>query len=246
MKKALIFTLSIAAIIAACSKKKDPALNKTDILRSGKWSISSGKVIMKLPNGKDTTLNYLDYMPLCRRDDYMKFFTAIEAAIFTSGNKCSPADPDSSSFRWNFDNNETTISMYNGFDFIYGIREYIMPFRFDTLQQTPYLVLDTIHGILDTEFGYTRVIPILDTIWEVRFDSVNLKYNNLYNAKILDFKDNEFTLNFSIYATYPDSTGFHTGKFLYTNLTTGEPDSIDFDPIMRPDTLKYTVKYTKG
>ncbi len=243
MKKFSIFTLAVLAVIAACNKKPNPAPNKEDILRAGKWSISSGKVIVKLPNGKDTTLNYLDYMPWCRRDDYMRFQEGQTAAIFTSGNKCSVADPDSIFFNWYFSNNETNLSMYNGFDFIYGIKEYIKPFRFDTLQQSPYLILDTIHGILDTEFGYYRTIPILDTIWEVRFDSIGLKHTDLYNAKITEFSQSSFTLNFWVYTTYPDSTGYHTGMFTYTDALTGMLDTIDWEPTMRADTHKYTIKY---
>ncbi|MCD6011285.1 MAG: hypothetical protein K0Q79_1147 [Flavipsychrobacter sp.] len=248
MKNFLIFTLAIVAIVTACNRAPTPKPNKQDMLRSGKWSISSGRVIIKLPNGKDTTLNYLDYLPFCRRDDYMVFHEGQTAAIFTASNKCSPADPDSTYFNWYFSNNETNLSMYHGFDFIYGIREYIMPFRFDTTWDFSHttFVLDTIHGILDTEFGYTRVIPILDTIFEVRFDSVNLKYNNLYNAKVLDFTESSFTLSFFVYATYPDSTQHHTGMFIYTDPISSALDTLNWDPILRPDTLKYTIKYIKN
>lgn len=244
MKKYFLLTLAVVATIAACNKKPEVKAGRQDMLRSGKWSIASGTVVIKLPNGKDTTLNYLDYLPVCRRDDYMKFMTGIDGAIFTSGNKCSAADPDSTHFSWQFTNNETVLSMYNGFDFIYGIKQYIMPFRFDTLQQNPYLILDTIYGHYDTP--HLSPIIVLDTIWEVRYDSVNLKYNNLYNAKVVDFSESSFTLNFSVYSTYPDTTGYHTGKYVYINPVTAEPDSIDFDPILRPDTLKYTIKYIKN
>ena len=242
MKKYILLTLAVAATIAACNKKPEVKAGRQDMLRDGKWSISSGTVVIKLPNGKDTTLNYLNYLPVCRRDDYMKFMTGIDAAIFTAGNKCSAADPDSIHFSWQFTNNETVLSMYNGFDFIYGIKQYIMPFRFDTLQQAPYLILDTIYGHYDTP--HRSPIIVLDTIWEVRYDSVNLKYNNLYNAKVVDFSESAFTLNFSVYSTYPDTTGYHTGMFIRTDAV--PVDTIDFDPILRPDTLKYTIKYIKN
>mgnify|MGYP003330901680 CR=1 FL=1 len=245
MKKYLILSVVVCVIVASCSKKTTPAASKEDMLRSGRWSVASGTVTFRKPSGFDTTVNYMNFLPKCRQDDYMVFHNGTDAAIFTGSNKCSPADPDSATFLWNFGNDFATLSMYNGFDFIYGIADSVLPFRFDTLSQYPILVLDTIHGILDTEFSYTRIVPILDTIWNLRFDSLNLHYNNLYNAKVIDFTESSFTLNFWVYGSYPDTSGHHTGIFIRTDVSPG-PDTLDWPVIYKPDTLKYSITYKKS
>jgi len=111
----------------------------------------------------------------------------------------------------------------------------------DTLSQSPILVLDTIHGINDTTAGYTRVLPILDTIWNLKFDSTNVSNSDLYNAKITAFSQSSFTISFAIYGQqYPDSTNHGTGVFQDV-VTPGV--FYDFNPVMRPDTFFYTVTY---
>jgi hypothetical protein len=241
MKKYLLLTLSVIAIIVSCNKKPVVTPGRSDMLRTGKWSIESGTVIMKLPDGRDTILNYLNFLPFCHQDDYMVFHEGSDAAMFSAGNKCNAGDPDSFTFKWDLTTNDNYLSLYHGFDFIYGITDTILlPFHFDTLAQIPDLVLDTIHGVFDTLPGYTRTVIILDTIWDMKFDSVSLKYNNIQNSQITDFSQSGFTLHFWVYSQYPDSTGHHTGRMADPLNPT---DSLDWNPIWRRDTLKYTIRY---
>jgi hypothetical protein len=91
------------------------------------------------------------------------------------------------------------------------------------------LVLDTLS---------TNPTLVLDTIWHVRFDSLAVAGNsdvnhgvNVYNAVLTNFSKSGFTLNFSWFATYPDSIGGHEG---------GPPN---FSPLKKPDTLRYVLNY---
>jgi hypothetical protein len=243
MKKYLILILSVMLIVS-CNRRPTVTPSKADMLRSGHWTIASGTIRLKLPNGNDTLINYLNFLPLCHHDDYMVFHAGVNAAMFSGGNKCSPADPDSVSFQWNFSDNNNAISFYNGFDFTYSLTESILPFVFDTTQLNPYVIVDTLHGVFDTTLGYTRSLVILDTIWNLHFDSTYLNYNYINNAAVTNFSDNSFTINYWVVSRYPDSTNHHTNMFI--DNTTTPPDTIDYNPIMRPDTFFYTITYQKS
>lgn len=240
MKKYLILTLSLVSIIAACSKKATTTDNRENMLRNGKWSISSGTITLRLPDGRDTVLNYLNFLPECHKDDYLVFHSGTDAAYFSGSVVCSPSDPDSTTFKWGFSNNQNNLSLYNGFDFITTVTERINPFAYDTISQSP-LVLDTLHGVNDTLEGFTRSVIVLDTFWKVVFDQTAINHTNISNGTISSFSQSSFTINFWIVSTYPDSTGHHTGAIIRWDAS--PVDTLDFDPIIRPDTLKYSLTY---
>jgi hypothetical protein len=243
MKKYLILILSVMLIVS-CNKKPTITTSRADILRSGHWTISSGSIRLRLPNGNDTTLNYLNFLPRCHQDDYMVFHAGVDAAMFSGNFKCSPADPDSVTFRWTFTNGNNAISFYNGFDFTYSVTESILPFVFDTTQLNPYVVVDTIHGVFDTTLGYTRSLVVLDTLWYLHFDSTALQYNYINNAAITNFSATSFTINYWVLGNYPDSTNHHTNQLILPGGAAA--DTIDYNPIIRPDTFWYTVTYQKS
>lgn len=240
MKKYFILTVSLIVILASCGKKTETSLSRENMLRVGKWKIQSGTLTVKLPDGRDTVLNYLSFVPSCHLDDYLVFHAGVDAALFSGGTTCNPSDPDSASFKWGFTYNEKNLSLYHGFDFFFTVNERIKPFRFDTLLYSP-LVLDTLYGVNDTLAGFTRSLIVLDSIWEVVFDTIRLNYPDLHNTTVTDFSQSSFTINFGILATRPDSTNHHTGAF--ERLDAVPVDTIDFDPIIRPDTFKYSLKF---
>jgi opacity protein-like surface antigen len=246
MKKYLLLAVSLILIFAACNKKPGtPTATRESMLRSGKWKITSGTLTVRLSNGGDTVLNYMNWIPACRQDDYLVFDSGYHGAIFSNSTKCNASDADSISFLWQFSNSFNNLSLYNGFDFFYGISDSVLAFRFDTLQQSP-LVLDTLHGVLDTTAGYTRVVIILDTIWKRQFDSVSLPVTAVYNAAVTNFSQSSFTLSYTLVlppiTSYPDTTNHHTGWII--DNTTTPPDTLDYLPIYRADTFKYNVTYT--
>ncbi len=244
MRKYSILTLPvILLIIASCNKK--PVINPTteDMFRNGRWTIESGTVSMRLPDGRDTVINYMNFLPLCRQDDYYIFHGRNDGAIFSNTIKCDPSDADSITFNWYLGNNNQSLSLFSGYQFFYGITYQIQPFVFDTISYVP-LVLDTLHGVLDTLPGFTRTLIVLDTFWKLHFDSCGLKYNDQYNSSLVKFDQTHFTINFWVVSTYPDSTGYHTGIFTYPDpVNPSVIDTLDKNPIIRPDTLHYTITY---
>jgi len=233
MTKYLVITLSLAVILfAACSKKATPSVaTYGDWLRNSKWKIASGTLTMKKPNGQDTILNYLNWIPTCHLDDYFGFNTPTTGAYFNGSVVCDPSQPDSFSFTYALSDDAKYLSLYNNDHFYYSVTESILPYVFDTLQWNPYLILDTLYGVNDTAAGYTRTVIVLDTIWNLNFTSTPVINTTIVNAPITNFTANTFTLYFTLLAQYPDSTNMHAGA----------PDS---NPIIRQDTFKYNINYT--
>jgi len=233
MTKYITLALSLAIIIlAACSKKATPSADShVDWLRSHKWKVSSGTLSVKKPNGIDTVLNYMNWIPVCHRDDYFDFNSPTTAAYFNGSIMCNPGDPDSISFNWALSDNDKYLSLYCSDHLYYSVTESILPYVFDTLQWTPSLVLDTLYGVNDTAAGYTRSVIVLDTIWNLNFDTTAVSNTIIANAPITNFTENSFTLYFTLLAQYPDSTNNHPGA----------PDN---NPIIRQDTFKYNVTFS--
>jgi hypothetical protein len=237
MMKYLLSALSVVLIFTACNRTpQTPALNREDILRTGKWKISSGTLTIKLPNGLDTTMNYLNFISACHLDDYIVFDSQMHAEVYSGSDKCNPGDPDYIPFVWQLLNNNTQIDLYNGFNCIYGAHDSIYAYNFDTLfnnaSGTPPLVLDTIEGTLDTLIGFApKTIIVLDTMWQLKIDTANVPNSNIFNAQISNFSQAAFTLNFSLISKYPDTTNLHMG-----------PPHLS--PIWRNDTFRYVVTYS--
>jgi len=241
--KYLCLALSVVLIFAACNKKPTPTLTRVDMLRTGKWKLSSGTLSMRLPNGRDTTLNYLNYLPSCYSDDYFVFNTSTAGATFTGSNKCSAADADSIEFQWALSNDYNNISFYRGFTFVWSIQESVNYIKFDTLSQSP-LVIDTIHGVLDTLPGFYRTVVVLDSTWNLTFVRDSVPTFNINNAAITNFSQSSFTINFTMLSTYPDTVNHHTGVAYFYDVITSGQDTVDLPVLTMPDTFKYTLTYT--
>ena len=236
MKYVFLTLLSISILFLACSKKSNPASSRANMLRTGKWKMSSGSLSVKLPGGiRDTTLNYLTYVPACHLDDYIDFGPSTFGSVFSGSLKCSPNDPDSVQFQWGLSNNDNNISLFRGFSVIWSVKSIVWPYSVDTTQFTPFLALDTLHGVNDTLPGYTRQVVVLDSFWTVKYYSDSVPNFDIYNAQISDFSQSSFTIIFSMYSTYMDTTHNHTGILAGTT---------DMDPVVRPDTVKYKLTFT--
>ena len=243
MTKYLVITLSLAVILfAACSKKATPSADTyKDWLRNSKWRIASGTLTMKKPNGQDTILNYLNWIPTCNKDDYFGFNTATTGAFFNGSVLCAPSDPDSISFTYQLSDDNKYLSLYCSDHLYYSVTETVLPYVFDTLQWNPSLVLDTIYGALDTPL--LNPVIKLDTIWNLNFAATPVSNINIVNAPITNFTANSFTLYFTLKAQYPDTTNNQTGKYYFTDAL-GNADSADVNTIIRVDTFKYLINYT--
>jgi hypothetical protein len=244
MKYLLLTFLSITFLFFACSKKSNPSQTRADMLRTGKWKLSTATLTVKLPNGKDTNLNYLNFIPPCHLDDYVNFGQTVYGSVFSGPIKCTLNDPDSVQFQWAFNNNYNNIQLYRGFSIIYSVTETILPYYIDTMQQPPkdpYLVLDTIINTYDTAFYHYPNI-VLDTFWNLHFKLDSIPAFDILDGAISNFSQSSFTLNFTQLSTYPDSTKHHTG--VYMTDSAGVTVTRDFDPIIRPDTFYYKFTYS--
>ncbi len=232
MKKYFLLTLPVILILAvvACNKTPTPSTpGRADMFRVGKWKISGGTFTKRLPDGHDTVLTYLNFIPDCHKDDYIIFDSGLNAAVYSGSNKCNPSDADHIPFVWQLKNNGNNIDLYSGFNNLYSCWETIMPYYFDTLQNnssdTPPLILDTLIGALDTPKRGHNIV--LDSMWNVHLDTMATPQISIYNAIITNFSQSAFTIKFSVISTYPDSTNNHATI-----------------PITRPDTMKYIVTYS--
>jgi hypothetical protein len=217
-------------ILAACNKTPTPpAPGREDMLRTGKWKISSGTFTKRLPRGTDTVLTYLNFIPDCHKDDYIVFDSQMHAAVYSGTNKCNPSDADHIPFVWQLKNNGNNIDLYNGFNNLYSCVETIQSYYFDTTwldaSVGPPYKLDTLIGALDTPAHGPNIV--LDSLWAVHIDSMTTPQISIYNAAISNFSQSSFTLHFSVISTYPDSSNHHATI-----------------PVTKPDTMKYIVTYS--
>ncbi len=219
MNKYYFSLLALLMFLVSCTKStSDPDTGA--ILRTGKWRISSASIRMKLPSGKDTTMDYVQFIPKCRVDDYLRFQTLTRGAVYNGGTSCSASDADSTTFQWLLKENGTVVDIYNGFTLIDSVAQTILtPYHFDTISQSPILVLDTISN--------DPANIVLDTVWDLNFRSVPSPTFNIYNAHLSNVSQSTFSMDFAFRAQYPDSTHFN-----------------EVTPILRPDSFHYHIVYS--
>lgn len=249
------FFLSLSVMVllfAACSKNPTITASTQNTLRTGKWKLSSGTVTLRKPNGLDTTLNYLLFIPDCYKDDYLVFDSLNYGRRYTGSNTCSPADPQYFTFSWRLRNNNATLDLYNGFNYIYGIVDTVQPYKFDTLNQSP-LQLDTVLGTLDTTVTPKLALE-LDTIRDLMYFGVPAGFGptgdstggfDIYNADLINLSSSSFVLHFQMISYYTDSTKWHDANdSLYLLLGIGDPTNPGLLGINRPDTFNYSLTFT--
>src|ERR1700743_427865 len=121
----LVLLLFVSVIFTRCSKTLNPNPSTTDYLRTGRWKMSAATVMMKIPDGRDTTINYMSLMPACRLDDYITFDSLNRGFVHNGGVSCSAGDADSIGFVWSITNNNTVMSIYNGFTLIDSVAQLV-------------------------------------------------------------------------------------------------------------------------
>jgi hypothetical protein len=246
-----LLTLSVILLFLACSKKPKTTATVENILRTGKWKLSAATVTVRKPNGKDTTLNYLNFIPGCYKDDYLEFDSLNYGKRYTGDSTCSAAEPLFYPFAWQLKNNNSMMSLYNGFNYVFGIVDTVQPYHADTLSQVPYLVLDTVAGMgtLDTTLPPKLYVEI-DTVRELRFSGVVAGQGNtgpaiagfnITDGYITNFSQQSFELHFQLISYYDDSTKWHSASILQPLDDIINPDSFG---VRLPDTFNYTFTYS--
>jgi len=213
--------------VTACNKTPTSTNTVESILQTGRWQLSSGTLSMRLPSGKDTSLDYKNtIVPVCHQDDYLQFYSGLNGAVYANTVRCLVSDADSVSFSWVLSNDNKSISIYNSQYFYYAANETIQPFHFDTVS----LVLDSLY--------YPGNPSTIDSIYNLSFTEIpatatapNYTLVDIPNISIASITTTSFTLNFSVYGlptyVYPDSTNHN-----------------EMTPITRADTFHYSLTYT--
>lgn len=104
MKNYTLFFLASLVILfsTGCKKKNDdtPAKTKTELIASGTWKFQSATV-----SGFDVS----GLRPICEKDNLLTFQTNGSGTLDEGLTKCDNADPQSTTFSWNFTSNETVL-----------------------------------------------------------------------------------------------------------------------------------------
>jgi hypothetical protein len=244
-----LLTLSVlVCLAAACNKKpKAPAPGVADHLRAGKWKLSSGTVTIALPDGRDTTLDYLKFIPECYKDDYFTFDSINHGRRYT-GTTCTPADPEYFSFIWELGGNNNQIDIYNGFNWVYGIIDTVHPFE---IHKNVNGVDDTIVGRLDTLVPPKDFIQ-LDTIRKLTFHGVPGGIGetglprggfDIYSADLYSVSASTFTIHFQMHTYRMDTTNRHAASFLLPLEWEINPGEYQVLPYYQRDTVDYILNF---
>lgn len=198
MKRSLLFLAALLALFAACNKTPDPQVDVITMLRSGKWKVNSGTVTLRQPNGvKADKTYYPDLRMTCLQDDYIIFDSSNIGKVYSNTTKCSGSDVDSANFVWVLKNNDKNMDIIGGY----------------------HIVDSVIYNIVSD--------PTSSTGYAVTYSPAVSRISELKNAKLTNVSDNAFTLEYTLYAQYLDTTGGNAGS-----------------PVVKPDTFTYKVTYT--
>ena len=116
--KYLLLSLATVFLLASCSKPSDTK-SREDMLRNGKWRVSGGTEKYKNINGHDTTVSILSMLQDCQKDNYMVFGQNYTGYANYGSNKCSPSEPDQTTFNWYLDDSKNNITFTNA-DALFG------------------------------------------------------------------------------------------------------------------------------
>jgi hypothetical protein len=228
----LIFPLSLTILALACTKEPEVPANRENLLRDGRWKIASSSTFtVKKPDGKDTSLRYLDYIDSCAQDDFLTFDSLNFGYLNLGDIRCDAGEGPRRPLMWRLYNNDNNLDLYNGINMIFGAVGTVRPYRFDTLVKSP-LRLDTIIGRLDTIPGFIKNFIELDTIRDLYYSRYKVPGFDIYGGTITNFSESSFTLNFSVYSTRLDTTKKRSGF----------PNP---EPVTVPDTVEYKINFTK-
>jgi hypothetical protein len=159
-------------------------------------------------------MNLISMLPACNQDDYLTFDSVYTGAVYSGSVKCSPSDPDYISFLWQLQNNGNTLTLTNALNLFYQEHAFINPPHLDTVSTNP-LAFDTLnHSPL-----------ILDTVYPATY-ALSAFDTAAISATITNFSTGSFTINYSILSSYLDTTVSHA-----------------YLPVVRPDTVSYTITY---
>lgn len=109
MKYPIALVLLLSLTLLSCSKKGSSGPTKTELLTSATWKFDrvgldldkNGSIDADLPPG---------YVQSCDTDNSITFKTDFTGIGDEGATKCDPADPQTDTFTWSFQSNETVIN----------------------------------------------------------------------------------------------------------------------------------------
>lgn len=107
MKSNLLKTAAVVMAVAtltACSKGSSKKSN-TELLTKAAWKLQTGG----LDADKNGTVDLEDSFEACELDNLITFVTGGTGTVDEGPTKCDPADDQSTSFAWQFKNDEKEI-----------------------------------------------------------------------------------------------------------------------------------------
>lgn len=98
-------------VFSNCKKEDGPVeKTKTELLTSGEWVHESSGADLDKNGTIDLTLEAAG-VPQCRLDNRLMFRTDNTAVADEGTTKCNTSDPQTTQFRWQFADNQTTLSL---------------------------------------------------------------------------------------------------------------------------------------
>lgn len=111
MKKVAIGLLLICFCVS-CSKDDGPKKSSaSENITSGSWKYDSGGIDIDKNGSIDLALTTISSIGPCRLDNTATFRNDGTGTTDEGATKCNAADPQTESFTWNFQNNESLLNV---------------------------------------------------------------------------------------------------------------------------------------
>ena len=123
MKKSIVFALVLSGSVMfmGCKKKKDEepapaAKSKTELLTANSWIVSASTADKSVDYDGDgnSSTNVYSQMGACEKDDFLSFSNTnnVKTGAYDDGaSQCDSSDPQTVSFTWSFNSNETVLTV---------------------------------------------------------------------------------------------------------------------------------------
>jgi len=119
--KSVVFLSMLSFVVFSCSKDDDnnSGKSRTELLAMGTWKFDNAALDVDKDGTAETPMP-AGVIDDCEKDNTITFNTNGTGTVDEGPTKCDPADPQTASFGWTFQSNETVLNFQNqifpGFD----------------------------------------------------------------------------------------------------------------------------------
>lgn len=116
--KYLLIIISIGILLfVQCTKKNETIPTKTELLTAKNWMLSAANVapavVVQMSGFPIPISDLYSYLPACLEDNFTKFASNNTYVTDENTSKCNPTDPQTSTGNWNFNSDESKITLSN-------------------------------------------------------------------------------------------------------------------------------------